>query len=178
MSTIFRRWLLVMAMAPLSALAGESEGWLFGPADREPASVSPRRAPLTHFEPPGQGWAPPCSAPAIEPNRSVAADSYRLCVAEHLYQHWQSHLWHGKLPPFLHAVGVLRLEIGAQGRLLGIEWLRAPDHAPEVMAKIELMARQSQPYPEPPNGRALYTDTWLWHRSGRFQLDTLSEGQR
>jgi protein TonB len=22
-----------------------------------------------------------------------------------------------------------------------------------------------------------YTDTWLWHSSGRFQLDTLTEGQ-
>jgi protein TonB len=22
-----------------------------------------------------------------------------------------------------------------------------------------------------------YVDTWLWDRSGRFQLDTLSEGQ-
>jgi periplasmic protein TonB len=23
----------------------------------------------------------------------------------------------------------------------------------------------------------VYTDTWLWHKSGRFQLDTLTEGQ-
>jgi hypothetical protein len=22
-----------------------------------------------------------------------------------------------------------------------------------------------------------YTDTWLWHKTGQFQLDTLSEGQ-
>jgi protein TonB len=22
-----------------------------------------------------------------------------------------------------------------------------------------------------------YTDTWLWDKSGRFQLDTLTEGQ-
>ena len=26
-------------------------------------------------------------------------------------------------------------------------------------------------------GRVVYTDTWLWDESGRFQLDTLSEGQ-
>jgi len=26
-------------------------------------------------------------------------------------------------------------------------------------------------------GRVTYTDTWLWHKSGRFQLDTLTEGQ-
>jgi len=22
-----------------------------------------------------------------------------------------------------------------------------------------------------------YTDVWLWHKSGQFQLDTLTEGQ-
>jgi protein TonB len=22
-----------------------------------------------------------------------------------------------------------------------------------------------------------YTDVWLWHKSGKFQLDTLTEGQ-
>jgi hypothetical protein len=26
-------------------------------------------------------------------------------------------------------------------------------------------------------GKVTYTDTWLWHKSGRFQLHTLSEGQ-
>jgi len=26
-------------------------------------------------------------------------------------------------------------------------------------------------------GRVTYTDTWLWDKSGRFQLDTLTEGQ-
>ncbi|MCC2635699.1 MAG: hypothetical protein K0S48_3585, partial [Ramlibacter sp.] len=25
--------------------------------------------------------------------------------------------------------------------------------------------------------KVVYTDTWLWHKSGRFQLDTLTEGQ-
>ena len=27
------------------------------------------------------------------------------------------------------------------------------------------------------NGKVSYTDTWLWDKSGRFQLDTLTEGQ-
>jgi hypothetical protein len=26
-------------------------------------------------------------------------------------------------------------------------------------------------------GRVVYTDTWLWDKSGHFQLDTLTEGQ-
>jgi hypothetical protein len=26
-------------------------------------------------------------------------------------------------------------------------------------------------------GGLIYTDTWLWHKSGKWQLDTLTEGQ-
>jgi len=26
-------------------------------------------------------------------------------------------------------------------------------------------------------GSVTYTDTWLWDKSGRFQLDTLTQGQ-
>jgi periplasmic protein TonB len=40
------------------------------------------------------------------------------------------------------------------------------------------MIRQASPYPAPIKvGKHTYTDTWLWHKSGRFQLDTLTEGQ-
>ena len=38
--------------------------------------------------------------------------------------------------------------------------------------------RAAAPYPAPAKlGKVVYTDTWLWHKSGRFQLDTLTEGQ-
>ena len=39
--------------------------------------------------------------------------------------------------------------------------------------------RAAAPFPAPARmGRVTYTDTWLWDRSGRFQLDTLTEGQK
>ena len=38
--------------------------------------------------------------------------------------------------------------------------------------------RAAAPYPAPTRmGRVTYTDTWLWDKTGRFQLDTLTEGQ-
>jgi hypothetical protein len=47
-----------------------------------------------------------------------------------------------------------------------------------VVAEIERTVRQAAPYPAPVRlGRVTYTDTWLWHKSGLFQLDTLTEGQ-
>ena len=34
------------------------------------------------------------------------------------------------------------------------------------------------PYPAPMKlGSVTYTETWLWHKSGRWQLHTLTEGQ-
>jgi hypothetical protein len=38
--------------------------------------------------------------------------------------------------------------------------------------------RAAAPFPVPAKmGTVVYTDTWLWDKSGRFQLDTLTEGQ-
>jgi hypothetical protein len=75
-------------------------------------------------------------------------------------------------------VGVLRVDVDRRGQVTGIDWMRAPKHAPEVMAEIERTVRQAAPFPAPVKmGRVTYTDTWLWHKSGRFQLDTLTEGQ-
>jgi hypothetical protein len=83
------------------------------------------------------------------------------------------------LPPLLYAVGVLQVEVDGQGQVQQINWMRAPRHAPEVVAEIERTVRAAAPFPAPARmGRVTYTDTWLWDRSGRFQLDTLTEGQK
>jgi periplasmic protein TonB len=82
------------------------------------------------------------------------------------------------MPPLLYAVGVLDVEVDRNGQVMAVSWLRAPKHAPEVMTEIERTVRQAAPYPVPTRlGRVTYTDTWLWHESGKFQLDTLTEGQ-
>ena len=47
-----------------------------------------------------------------------------------------------------------------------------------MIAEIEKTVRAAAPFPAPARmGKVVYTDTWLWHKSGRFQLDTLTEGQ-
>ena len=82
------------------------------------------------------------------------------------------------MPPMLYAVAVLNVELDPQGHVTGLDWMRAPRHAPEVMREIERTIRQASPFPAPVRmGRVVYTDTWLWHSSGKFQLDTLTEGQ-
>ena len=87
-------------------------------------------------------------------------------------------IYGGKLPPLLYAVGVLNVEIDRVGRVTRLDWMRAPRHAPEVIKEIENMVQQASPFPAPVRlGKVIYTDTWLWHKSGKFQLDTLTEGQ-
>ena len=86
--------------------------------------------------------------------------------------------YHGKMPANLYAIGVLEVDIDRSGGVKRLHWLRAPGHAPEVVAEIERTVLAAAPYPAPSRmGRVVYTDTWLWDKAGHFQLDTLTEGQ-
>ena len=106
------------------------------------------------------------------------AREYRRDGAAHLYARNTARIFSGKLPPLLYAVGVLQIDINATGTVTALRWMRAPKHAPEVIAEIERAVRAAAPYPAPIKlGKVTYTDTWLWHKSGQFQLDTLTEGQ-
>ncbi len=103
---------------------------------------------------------------------------YRRDAAGHLYGKNGNRIFKGKMPPLLYAIGVLQVDVDSRGRVTATRWMRAPSHAPEVVAEIERTVRQAAPYPAPVRmGHVTYTDTWLWHKSGKFQLDTLTEGQ-
>jgi len=109
---------------------------------------------------------------------ATSARAYREDGASHLYGLNAGRIYQGRMPPLLYAVGVLNVEIDRAGRVTRLDWLRAPRHAPEVMADIERTVRQASPFPAPTQlGKVVYTDTWLWDKSGKFQLDTLTEGQ-
>lgn len=117
-------------------------------------------------------------APPNYVSQAPTPREYRRDAASHLYKKLNSRIYQGKMPPLLQAVGVLQVDIGPRGEVTEVRWMRAPDHVPAVMAEIERAVKDAAPYPAPIKmGRVTYTDTWLWHKSGRFQLDTLSEGQ-
>jgi protein TonB len=104
--------------------------------------------------------------------------AYRADAAQHIYAMNSARIWKGRMPPLLYAIGVLQVEVDGKGNVRNLSWMRAPKHAPEVIAEIERTVRAAAPYPAPARmGKVVYTDTWLWHKSGRFQLDTLTEGQ-
>jgi hypothetical protein len=127
---------------------------------------------------------PPPPAAVVEPEFRgpvSAANSpreYRRDAAAHLYAKNGDRIYKGKMPPLLYAVGVLQVEVDRKGNVTNVNWMRSPSQAPEVMAEIVRTVKAASPFPAPAKlGNVVYTDTWLWHKSGRFQLDTLTEGQ-
>ncbi len=122
--------------------------------------------------------ARPPELPTTSSSQARTPKDYRRDAAQHLYARQPEKIYKGRLPPMLYAVGVLNVDIDRRGQVQAVNWMRAPKHAPEVMAEIEKMVRAAAPYPAPQHmAKVTYTDVWLWHKSGKFQLDTLTEGQ-
>lgn len=120
----------------------------------------------------------PSPSPIIKRSLARNAQEYRHDAASHLYAQHPQRVFKGRLPPMLEAVGVIHVNIDQRGGVKAIHWQRAPKHAPQVMREIEHMVKAAAPFPVPLNmSQVTYKDVWLWHKSGRFQLDTLTEGQ-
>jgi hypothetical protein len=118
--------------------------------------------------------------PRAKPRPSSAATprDYRRDAARHVYDINKERIYGGKLPPMLYAVGTLQVDLDANGKVVRMHWMRAPKHAPEVIAEIERTVLDASPFPAATQlGKVTWTDTWLWDKGGHFQLDTLSEGQ-
>jgi len=145
------------------------------PVPEPMAPPAPKPAPPITVAP----EPPPAEASPAKVSLALNPRDYRKDAAGHLYQKFADRIYAGKLPPLLQAVGVLELDIGRRGEVLALRWTRAPYQVPQVMAEIESMVRAAAPFPAPVRmGQISYTEVWLWHKSGRFQLDSLTEGQK
>jgi len=150
--------------------------WLAGCGSTNPAApiTRPVRGQLS------SATADPAEVTTTLPHASEASTprDYRRDAASHIYAFNKARIYSGKLQPMLYAVGTLQVNLDVNGKVLSMHWMRAPTHAPEVIAEIERTVLQASPFPAATRlGKVTWTDTWLWDESGRFQLDTLSEGQ-
>ncbi len=162
-----RFWLLALLSSAAAAFVSACKS--------APEPVPARPAPV-----PAPAVIGPVPAAQGSARSSGAATprAYRQDGATHLYGLNSDRIFKGRMPPLLYAIGVLNVEIDRVGRVTKLDWMRAPRHAPEVIAEIERTIKAASPFPAPARmGKVVYTDTWLWHKSGKFQLDTLTEGQ-
>jgi hypothetical protein len=105
--------------------------------------------------------------------------AYRMDAARHIYKAYAGKIYKGKLPPLVHAIVVCEVDVDGSGRLRNINMLRVPTHAPDVTESVRSMIEQTAlPAPVRMADGARFTEIWLVDKSGRFQLDALTEGQR
>lgn len=141
-----------------------------------------RLAVLGTFWLAGASWAQFHTVPPPSRDDSVGASSardareYRRDGARHLYRAYGRHIFKGKMPPLLYGIAVVETEIDERGHVMNVTMVRKPAAA-EVGPWVMEMVRRAGPFPPPTMGRVRYLDVWLVHKSGRFQLDTLTEGQ-
>ena len=125
------------------------------------------------------------AAPAAQTQKAPAtsaaasAQAYKKDGARHLYKAYAKHVQKGKMPPLLYGVAIIETTIGPQGEVQDVRVVRQPAAA-EVTPWAVGMIKAAAPFPVPANmtGPVTYTDIWLVSKNGRFQLDTLTEGQR
>jgi protein TonB len=122
--------------------------------------------------------APPADAQAQKVSLATDAKAYRKDGARHIYATYARDIYKGKLPPLVHAIVVVETELDAAGNVRGVNMIRVPTHAPDVTERVRKLIQQASPMPAPTRlGGTKYFEVWLVDKSGRFQLDTLTEGQ-
>jgi protein TonB len=121
--------------------------------------------------------APPALPPALQASQAETEKDYRKDAARHLYASYPMRIYRGRMPPLLYGVAIVETDVDGEGNIVNVRMKRAPA-AGEVGPWIVQMIRKAGPFPPPAKlGAATYTDVWLVHKGGNFQLDTLTEGQ-
>ncbi|MGJ7495962.1 hypothetical protein ACSFA8_12845 [Variovorax sp. RT4R15] len=165
---------IALLLAALAFAAGLSGCGIF-PSTPKPAE--PDAAAL----PPAQEQA---KAALPESARRISAQTptvraYRKTGARYIYTRYADRIYKGKIPPLVYAVATVETHIDAKGEVEAVTFMRAPSHAPEVSVQIVELIKKASPLPAPGRiGAHTYVETWLWDKSGKFQLDSLTEGQR
>jgi hypothetical protein len=111
--------------------------------------------------------------------QTPAVLAYRRIAADHIYKAYPQRIYKGEIPPLVYAVVVVETHLDAAGKVTSVTFDRVPSHAPEVPPMIAQLIQKASPLPNPGAvGAHTYVDIWLWDLSEKFQLVTLTEGQR
>jgi len=104
---------------------------------------------------------------------------YRRDAAHRVYESFPTHIHRGKLPPLMYAIAITETDVDADGRVTDVRLTREPAAAKEVGPWIVALLRRIGQFPAPTHlAKATYKEIWLVDKTGKFQVDTLTEGQR
>lgn len=132
---------------------------------------SPALAQFTHVPTPLQ---------AVEAVSHAETDAdYRRDAARRVYESFPTHIHRGKLPPLMYAIAITETDVDERGQVTDVRLTRPPVAAKEVGPWVVGLLRRIGQFPAPARlAKATYKEVWLVDKSGKFQLDTLTEGQR
>ena len=145
--------------------------------------MNPCRASILLAAVLGAAVAAPAAAQSLQNvahKTPLSGDSfgYRTGAARHVYKTYAAQIYHGMLPPLVHAIVVVDTEVDASGRVREVRVVRSPSHAPDVTERVKKMIFAASPFPAPPTAaNTRFTEVWLVDHSGHFQLHALTEGQ-
>ena len=123
----------------------------------------------------------PVTPPAPVTSEAEDASAYRMDASRHLYATFPTRVHKGKLPPMMYAVMITEAEVDAAGQVLNVKVVRPPAAAKEVTPWVVSLIRRASPFPAPvkmAGGVAVWREIWLVDKTGTFQVDALTEGQR
>ncbi|QSI29746.1 hypothetical protein GNX71_09175 [Variovorax sp. RKNM96] len=146
------------------------------PADEKKEDGKSATSPADEATPPSKSDVPTVRLITAQ---TPAVRAYRKTGARQIYKAYANRIYKGKIPPLVYAVVVVETDIDADGKVVNVTFSRVPSHAPEVPPMIAELIKAASPLPSPGKlGGHTYVDTWLWDKSGKFQLDSLTLGQR
>ena len=105
--------------------------------------------------------------------------AYRRDAARRIYESFPMHIYRGKMPALTYAIAITETDVRADGQVLDVRLTREPASAKEVGPWVVAMVRRVGQFPPLAKlEQVTYTETWLVDKSGKFQLHSLTEGQR
>jgi hypothetical protein len=122
--------------------------------------------------------APLCPPPG-ESAQEIERE-FRIDASRHLYKCFPMRIYRGKLPPLIYSVMMVEVELDETGNVAHIDTVRKPA-ADEVAPWVYAVIRRAAPFPAParmPGAKARFKEIFLVDKSGLFQTDSLTEGQR
>ena len=116
---------------------------------------------------------------AMASSDAQSDQEYRRDAARRVYDAFPQHIHKGKLPPLMYAIAITETDVDADGHVTDVRLTREPAAAKEVGPWVVALLRNIGRFPVPARlAKATYKEIWLVDKTGKFQVDTLTEGQR